>query len=86
MSKNTIINIIYLVILAIGLIVLGVVGFYMNNVIGYIIYIIISISFGILVLIQKHRANTWWVWVLLWVSAGFAFPIAVLCLKYEDRG
>ena len=85
MSKTTIINLLYLVTLIIGLIALSVLGFYLNDVTGFIIYIAISIVCGIVALIQKHRIRTWWIWVLLYLSAGFAFPIAVLCLKYKDR-
>jgi len=85
MSKNAIINMLYAVTLIIGLVALGILGFYLNNVIGYIIYMAISIVCGIIALAQKHRLNVWWVWVLLWLSAGFAFPVAVLCLKYKDR-
>lgn len=85
MTKNTTINLVYAITLFIGLIALVVIGFYMNDVTGYIIYMVISVLCGIVALVQKHRAGVWWVWLLLWLSAGFGFPIAVLCLKAREK-
>lgn len=85
MSKNTQMNLIYLVVLVPCIILLVVVGFAMNNVIGYLAYLAITIIVGLIVLWQKQRLTVWWIWLILWFSAGFGFPIAVLCLGTKEK-
>jgi len=69
----------------IGLIILIYVGFLQNNVIGYIVYISTVGIGGILTLWAKGRLRTYWVYILLWISAGLLFPIAVICLKNKNQ-
>jgi len=84
MSANKTLNLIYGAALLGALVILIVVGFIGNNVLGYIVWMIVAILGGVLTLWQKHRLGTWWVWLLLFFTAGFGFPIAVLCLKAKD--
>jgi hypothetical protein len=71
----------YAVTLLIGVIILVYVGFIKNNVAGYVVYISIAIVGGFLVLWAKGRLNVLWVYIVLVLSNGFGFPIAVLCLN-----
>ncbi len=84
MSKNMRLNLIYGAALAIALAILILVGFVGNNVLGYVVWIITAVLGGVLVLWQKRRLSTGWIWILLAFTAGFGFPIAVLCLKAEE--
>ena len=75
----------YGLVLLVGIAILIYVGFIQNNVIGYIVYISIAIVGGFLMLWAKSRLNVGWVYIVLFFSNGFGFPIAVLCLK-NKRG
>jgi len=86
MSKNMRLNLIYGAALAIALVILILVGFVGDNALGYVVWMITAILGGILVLWRKHRLNTGWIWILLFFTAGFGFPIGVLCLKAEEGG
>jgi len=68
-------------LLVVALAVLIIVGFINNNVAGYIVWMSVAVLGGILVLWQKGQLGTMWVYYLLIFTAGFGFPIAVLCLK-----
>ena len=78
-------NLVYGAALSIALVVLIVIGFIDNNVLGYAVWMITAIVGGVLVLWQKNRLNTSWVWILLVFTAGFGFPIGVLCLKPKEK-
>ena len=85
MSKNMRLNLVYGAALSIALVVLILVGFIGNNALGYIIWMVTAIVGGFLVLWQKNRLNTGWLWILLIFTAGFGFPIAVLCLRAKEK-
>ena len=85
MSKNMRLNLVYGAALSIALVVLILVGFVGNNVLGYVVWMVTAIAGGVLVLWQKNRLNTSWVWILLLFTAGFGFPVAVLCLKAKEK-
>ena len=85
MSKNIKLNLVYGAALLIALVILIVVGFINNNALGYVVWMITAILGGVLTLWQKNRLDTSWVWILLLFTAGFGFPIAVLCLKAKEK-
>lgn len=85
MGKNMRLSLVYGAALPIALVVLIVVGFVSNNVIGYLVWMITAVVGGMLVLWQKNRLDTGWGWILLFLTAGFGFPIAVLCLKAKEK-
>jgi len=85
MSKNMRLNLIYGAALAIALVSLILVGFMADDALGYVVWMLTAIVGGVLVLWQKRRLSTGWIWILLAFTAGFGFPIAVLCLKAKEE-
>ena len=85
MSKNVRLNLVYGGALLSALLVLILVGFLRNDAIGYAVWMITAVVGGVLVLWQKNRLDTSWVWILLFFTAGFGFPIGVLCLKTREK-
>jgi len=69
----------YGIALIIGLIVLGVVGFMQNNVIGYLVYIVIILLGGNLVLWRKNKLLSYGILMLF----PPIFAIVVLCARNE---
>jgi len=86
MSRNMKLNLSYGAALAIALVILILVGFVGDNALGYVVWMVTAVLGGILVLWQKRRLNTGWIWFLLFFTAGFGFPIGVLCLRAEEGG
>lgn len=86
MSRNMRLNLVYGVALSIALVILIVVGFINNNALGYVVWMVTAVLGGVLVLWLKRRLSTGWIWILLAFTAGFGFPIAVLCLKPREEG
>jgi len=85
MSKSMRLNLIYGAALAIALVILILVGFMADDALGYVVWMLTAIVGGVLVLWQKRRLSTGWIWILLAFTAGFGFPIAVLCLKAKEE-
>lgn len=48
-------------------------------------YLGVCVLGGIVVIYQKHKLDTWWLWILLVVSPGFFFPIAALSISPKRR-